>query len=115
MSNTDTVREAFKVIAEHGLVAMLDIPHTDDITMHVPTLGIQATGEAQIREQVIDFMEQVNLRVELSDLIADGLFVTCLIGLESDLRPEPTTGVEVFRFDGDRIAEIWALTPPLPA
>jgi hypothetical protein len=115
MSNIDAVREGFKAISDRGLGALLDVPHTADLTVHVSSLRITASGEAEVREKFLDVMEQVHARVELTDLIADGPFVSCTIKVESDLRPDPTTGVEVFRFEGDEMAEIWAITPPLPA
>jgi hypothetical protein len=114
MSNIDTVRTGFKEIADRGFDAMLDMPHTDDITMHITALGIDARGESDIRENVIDMFKQVELHQELHDVLADGPFVTCTLRVESTLRPEPTTAVQVMRFDGDRVAEIWAITPPLP-
>jgi hypothetical protein len=115
LSNIDTVKRGFKELADRGMGAMLDMPHTDDIKMHIPTLGIVAQGEVDIRDNVIAMLEQVEMRQELHDLIADGPFVVCTLRVESTLRPEPTTAVEIFRFEGDKVAEIWAISPPLPS
>lgn len=41
--------------------------------------------------------------------------VTATVRLTSTLRPEPTNGVMVFRFDGDKVVEQWTITPPLPS
>jgi hypothetical protein len=115
MSNIDTVRTGFKEIADRGIDAMLDMPHTDDVKMHIPTLGIVAQGEVDIRDNIISMLKQIEMRQELHDLIADGPFVTCTLRVESTLRNEPTTAVQVVRFEGDKVAEVWAITPPLPA
>ncbi len=56
------------------------------------------------------------MRSELVDLLAEGEFVTCTLRVESDLRDQPTSAVQVVRFDDQgRAAEIWAIAPPLPA
>ncbi|HUF31730.1 MAG TPA: hypothetical protein VMN58_00805 [Acidimicrobiales bacterium] len=116
MSNIDTVQAGFKEIADRGMGAMLDMPHTDDFAVHVPTLAIDAQGEDEVRTKFIDLVEQVHMRSELIDALAEGPFVTCTLRVESDLRPEPTTAVQVIRFDEEgRAAELWAISPPLPA
>lgn len=57
-------------------------------------------------------MEAAQVRQEVIDIVEHGPFVVVRVMQSSLMTAEPMHGLHIYRWDGDRIVELWSLSEP---
>jgi hypothetical protein len=111
MAPLEAIRR-YKQRANHeGFTAWLDVPVTESVRMHVPALGVEATGQAEIEEKIFGTMRQAGANQELVAIQEAGTYVVCILEITSNSVDAPLTAVEVFRCVDGAVDEIWLHLP----
>lgn len=87
---------------------------TPDYVHHSNALGLELRGQQEARDKLLPALASIDLRQRLEQIVESDNFVIATMRSTSKVREGESTIVYVCRFDGDRIAEVWALSNPLP-
>jgi steroid delta-isomerase-like uncharacterized protein len=114
-------RLEFEEVFSKGRIELIDEILGDDYVCHDPALPAPARGRAGLRDAVIGFRSALpDLQFTVDQQVAEGDRVVTawtatgthigeLMGVPGTGRPVTMSGVDIERFDGDRIVEVWAL------
>ena len=117
-ANMATVRKFFEVGPSKGDLAAADALLAPGFTLHVP-LPVAGPGIEAINNVIITCRAAFHgLNVSIEDMIADSDKVTCrftargehkgeFMGLPPTGKPIVMTGIEIFRLENGKIAELW--------
>ena len=117
-ANMATVRKFFAVGPSKGDLAAADALLAERFSLHVP-LPIEGPGIEAINNVITTCRAAFHgLNVTIEDMMADGDKVTCrftargvhggaFMGFPPTGRPIVMTGIEIFRLENGRIAELW--------
>ncbi|HVB01827.1 MAG TPA: nuclear transport factor 2 family protein [Acidimicrobiales bacterium] len=109
----DQAKEAMKAIEHQDYEPAMALVAPD--YKHHSTRGIEVTGPKEFREILVPQLEQIRLVQRLESIIESGEFVVATVRATSTLREGESSIVYVFRYEDDRIAEAWAISPPVGA
>ena len=80
-----------------------------DYRMHVPAMGFDVRGHAEVRDVIFGWLTDIGAEQELVDIVEFGAPVTCYLHIK-DKEGVVHDIVEMFQIDDEgRVAEIWAL------
>jgi steroid delta-isomerase-like uncharacterized protein len=117
-ANTAIVRRFFEVGPSKGDLAAADSLLAEDFTMQVP-LPVSGPGRKAIKEVITSCRAAFGgLNVTIDDIMADGDKVTCrftshgthtgeFMGVSPTGKKISMTGIEIFRIQDGKIAELW--------
>jgi len=117
-ANMATVRKFFEVGPSKGDIEAADTLLAADFSLHVP-LPVTGPGISAINNVVTSCRAAFHgLNVTIEDMTADGDMVTCrftargehkgeFMGLPPTGKPIVMTGIEIFRLEKGKIAELW--------
>jgi steroid delta-isomerase-like uncharacterized protein len=117
-ANMATVRKFFEVGPSKGDLAAADALLASGFSLHVP-LPVAGPGIEAINNVVTTCRAAFHgLNVTIEDMMADGDKVTCrftargehkgeFMGLPPTGKPIVMTGIEIFRLENGKIAELW--------
>jgi steroid delta-isomerase-like uncharacterized protein len=117
-ANMAVVRKFFEVGPSKGDIAAADALLAPDFSLHVP-LPISGPGIEAINNVITSCRAAFGgLHVTIEDIIADGDKVTCrftargthhgeFMGIPPTGRDITMTGIEIFRLENGKIAELW--------
>ena len=117
VSRSDQIKQSIGSInARDFVTAAKDF--SEDVKFHAPGLGVDVQGREIVVKTVGDFVEQADVSYTVNDVVEQGPFVVAFlrsIGTIDSKRVEWDL-CQLVRYEGDRIAEIWALRggPPQP-
>lgn len=84
-----------------------------DYRHHIPSLDIEWVGADKAVEGLRERYASTGLSQSAVDATEHGPYVIVSVTGNSDLRAGTFSAVHVFRADGDRFVECWALHPPM--
>jgi steroid delta-isomerase-like uncharacterized protein len=114
-------RIEFEEIYSKGRIELIDEILADDYVCHDPALPEPARGKQGLREAVIGFrtaLPDLHFRVDqqvaegdrvVTAWTATGTHTGDLMGVAGTGRRVTMAGVDIERFEGDKIVEVWAL------
>jgi steroid delta-isomerase-like uncharacterized protein len=117
-ANMVTVRKFFEVGPSKGDIAAADALLASDFSLHVP-LSAPGPGIEAINNVITTCRAAFHgLTVTIDDMVADGDKVTCrftargthngeFMGLPPTGKAIVMTGIEIFRLENGKIAELW--------
>ena len=117
-ANIATVRRFFEVGPSKGDIAEADALLAPDFSLHVP-LPVSGPGIDAINTVIVACRGAFHgLNVTIEDMVADDDKVTCrftargvhkgeFMGLPPTGKPIAMTGIEIFRLENGKIAELW--------
>ena len=117
-ANMATVRKFFEVGPSKGDIEAANTLLAADFSLHVP-LPVAGPGISAINNVVTSCRAAFHsLNVTIEDMTADGDMVTCrftargehkgeFMGLLPTGKPIVMTGIEIFRLENGKIAELW--------
>ena len=108
----DDVRRAFEAIEHQDYEPALS-QATADYKHHTIPLGIEVVGPNDFRTKLVPLLEQIALVQRLEHLHESGDFVIVTVRATSNLHSAEFTIVYVLRYENDKVAEAWAISPPL--
>ena len=82
-----------------------------DYVHHSSVLG-DIQGLDTYFEKWLPIFESLNFKQEIQQIVEHPPFVVVAVRQTSSLKPEPTTTLHIYRWEGDQIAELWSLTDP---
>lgn len=87
---------------------------TPAVRWHIPWCGVELAGRQDVREWFTSAAESLLLTHDVADLIDRPPFVMAIsvVGLRLDGRVRRSPGIDVHRFEGDRVAEGWSILHP---
>lgn len=116
--NKELVRKFFEKGPSGGDIAAADALLARDFSLHVP-LPVSGTGIEAINSVITSCRAAFGgLKVTIEDMIAEGDKVTCrftargvhtgeFMGVPPTGKDITMTGIEIFRIDNGKIAELW--------
>jgi len=112
MKNLSPTAEAirhYKLNASGGYEEWSKVSCTENYRMHVPSMGFDVSGAAEIQEVIFGWLAEIEAKQELVDIVEFGPSVTCYLHI-SDKDGVVLDIVEVFKIDdAGNVEEIWAL------
>ena len=112
MKNLSTIAESirhYKLNAGGGYAEWSKVQCTNDYRMHVPSMGFDVVGPAEVEEIIFGWLNDIGATQELVDIIEFGFYVTCYLHI-ADKHGDILDIVEVFKIDDSgQVEEIWAL------
>ena len=118
MSRTDLVRQSIEALNARDFTAA-GKDFSDNVTFHAPGLGLDVEGRDTVLQKVGDFVEAVDARYEVAEVIEHGPFVVAFTRSTGNIDGQRMAWdvCEVLRFEGDEAAEVWAVRggAPTPA
>ena len=112
MKNLSPTAEAirhYKLNASGGYEEWSKVSCTENYRMHVPSMGFDVSGAAEIQEVIFGWLTKIEAKQELVDIVEFGDTVTCFLHI-SDKDGTVLDIVEIFKIDDvGRVEEIWAL------
>ncbi|GAC1600389.1 MAG: hypothetical protein NVS3B21_27480 [Acidimicrobiales bacterium] len=79
---------------------------------HLVTLGIETSGRQGFRDTLIPLIEAIGLEQKFVDSIEHGDFILATVEAKSSVAEGTSTIAYTFRYEGDEVAEIWAISTP---
>jgi hypothetical protein len=88
----------------------------EDAKFHAPGIGLDVEGRDVVAKHIREFIEQADARYEVEHIVEHGPFVVTFTRCTGNLddRRMAWDLCQVAPFEGDRIAEIWALRGGTP-
>ena len=112
MKTLSTIAESirhYKLNAVGGYAEWSKVPCADGYRMHVPSMGFDVVGPAEVEEVIFGWLDDIGAKQELINIIEFGCYVTCYLHI-ADNNGDILDIVEVFKIDdGGNVEEIWAL------
>jgi len=108
----DRARQALEAIGHQDYEPAMALV-APDYKHHVTSHGVEITGQQELRDILVPQLEEMGLVQHLEQIVESGDFVVATIRASSRLAEGEFTIVYVFRYDGDRIAEAWAISRPV--
>ena len=112
MKNLSPTAEAirhYKLNASGGYEEWSKVSCTENYRMHVPSMGFDVSGAAEIQEVIFGWLAEFEAKQELVDIVEFGPSVTCYLHI-SDKDGVVLDIVEAFKNDdAGKVEEIWAL------
>ena len=112
MKNLSPTAEAirhYKLNAGGGYDEWSKVLCTENYRMHVPSMGFDVSGPAEVQEVIFGWLTEIEAKQELVDIVEFGSAVTCYLHI-SDKDETILDIVEIFKIDNTgRVEEIWAL------
>jgi predicted ester cyclase len=105
----EQLREAFAAGKRDRKDAMRDFK--PDYVHHSNLLG-DVHGLDEYFEKWMPMFDAIQMQQEIVDIVEHDPFVVCTVLVTSSMKPEPTRGVHIYRWEGDRVAELWSLSDP---
>lgn len=85
----------------------------DGYVHHLPAIGVTWRGRDEALENLADLYQQFELTQHAREVINHGSYVVVLVTMRSArLGGREVPAVHVFRADGEKMVEFWALAPP---
>ena len=117
MSRIDQLRQALADVNARDFEAAAK-DYADDVKFHAPGLGLDVEGRDTVLKHISEFIRQADVHYEVEEAVEHGPFVVAFARATGSLdgRQMAWDLCQVFRYDGDRVAEIWGLRggPPEP-
>lgn len=99
----------YKLNAGGGFGAWSRVPCAEHYRMHVPSMGFDVTGHAEVNDVIFGWLTDIGAQQELMDIVEFGDSVTCFLRI-TDKEGAVLEIVEVFQIDTEgHVSEIWAL------
>ena len=112
MSSLSPIGEAikhYKLDAGGGFEAWSRVPCAEDYRMHVPSMGFDVTGHAEVNSVIFGWLTDIGAQQQLINIIEFGNTVTCFLRI-TDKESAVLEIVEVFQINAEgHVSEIWAL------
>ena len=101
--------KAYKLNAGGGFEAWSQVPCAEYYRMHVPSMGFDVTGHAEVNAVIFGWLTDIGAQQELMNIVEFGDSVTCFLRI-TDKEGAVLEIVEVFKIDAEgHVSEIWAL------
>ena len=115
MSRTDELKKSIESINARDFVGA-GKEFADTVKFHAPGLGLDVEGRDTVVERVEEFVRQADVRYDLADVAEHGPFVVGFARATGNVEGQRMEWeiCEVLRYDGDQIAEVWALRGGAP-
>ena len=112
MKELSSIAEAirhYKQNASGGYEEWAKVPCTENYRMHVPSMGFDVSGPAEIKEVIFGWLTEIEAKQELVDIVEFGSNVTCYLRIS--VKGGTVLNItEIFKTDdAGRVEEIWAL------
>ena len=101
MDNLSPIGKAikeYKLNAEGGFEAWSRVPCAEHYRMHVPSMGFDVTGHAEVNDVIFGWLTDIGAQQELMDIVEFGDSVTCFLRI-TDKEGAVLEIVEVFQID----------------
>ena len=109
LSATAEAIRYYKLNANRGYEEWAKVSCTENYRMHVPSMGFDVQGPAEIKKVIFGWLTKIEAKQELVDIVEFGDTVTCYLHI-SDKDGTILDIVEIFKIDNvGRVEEIWAL------
>jgi hypothetical protein len=112
MDNLSPIGKAikeYKLNAGGGFEAWSRVPCAEHYRMHVPSMGFDVTGHAEVNDVIFGWLTDIGAQQELLDIVEFGDSVTCFLRI-TDKEGAVLEIVEVFQINTEgHVSEIWAL------
>lgn len=101
--------KAYKLNAGGGFEAWARVPCAEHYRMHVPSMGFDVTGHAEVNAVIFGWLTDIGAQQELMNIVEFGDSVTCFLRI-TDKESAVLEIVEVFQINAEgHVSEIWAL------
>ncbi|GAC1531418.1 MAG: hypothetical protein NVS3B12_07400 [Acidimicrobiales bacterium] len=107
----EKAREAFAAIERKNWEVPLAVCQ-ENYKHHLVPLGIEVTGRQGFRDTLIPLIDTIGLEQKLIDAIEHGDFILATVEAKSTAADGTSTIAYILRYEGDQIAEIWAISTP---
>ena len=118
MSRLERIRGVIDHMNARDFDADVDL-YSEGVLFHAPGLGQEVEGRDATLKAVRSFVEEADVRYEVDEIVESGPFVVTLMRSTGTIGGERKTWdlCQVLRYEGDAVAEIWALRggEPRPA
>jgi hypothetical protein len=118
MSKSDQARQAIETLnARNFAPAAKD--YADNVRFHAPGLGLDIEGRDEMLKHVSEFIQQNDVHYKVEEVVEHGPFVVLFTRSTGNLDGQQMAWdlCQILRYEGDQIAEAWALRggPPQSA
>ena len=101
--------KAYKLNAGGGFEAWSRVSCAEHYRMHVPSMGFDVTGHAEVNAVIFGWLTDIGAQQELMNIVEFADSVTCFLRI-TDKEGAVLEIVEVFKIDAEgHVSEIWAL------
>jgi hypothetical protein len=110
MSKSDQARQAIETLnARNFAPAAKD--YADNVRFHAPGLGLDIEGRDEMLKHVSEFIQQNDVHYKVEEVVEHGPFVVLFTRSTGNLDGQQMAWdlCQILRYEGDQIAEAWAL------
>ena len=99
----------YKLNASGGYEEWAKVPCAENYRMHVPSMGFDVSGAAEVQEVIFGWLYDIEAKQELVDIVQFGPNIVCYLHI-TDKNGDVMDITEIFQIDdAGSVIEIWAL------
>jgi SnoaL-like domain len=110
VSRSDRVRESIEGLNARDFVAA-GKDFADSVRFHAPGLGLEVEGRDTMLQHLSEFVQQADVQYELAEVVEHGPFAIAFVRSTGTVDGQRVSWelCEVLRYEGEQVAEVWAL------
>ena len=115
MTRSEQLRQGIEALNARDFAAA-GKDYADDVRFHAPGLDLDVEGRETMMQRIGDFIEEADAHYELDEVVEHGPFVVAFAPAAGTIQGQRMAWelCELLRFEGDQVAEAWAVRGGAP-